>query len=129
MVVNQSSYPFLRNNTYYFSRRIHWICKASMVLSESSKVLKHNLTVSLCVAQLKSGSSLKPIGVPFVLSRLPKALSVLLSLKLTHHYQVVLDTPIPYTELQPNSARRLKTDSSERWIPLVGAMPIQPVLR
>ena len=34
---------------------------------------------------------------------------------------VVLDAPIPYIELQPNSARRLKTDSSERRIPLVGA--------
>ena len=34
---------------------------------------------------------------------------------------VVLDGPIPYIELQPNSARRLKTDSSERRIPLVGA--------
>jgi len=34
---------------------------------------------------------------------------------------VVLDAPIPYIELQPNSARRLKTDSSERRVPLVGA--------
>jgi len=34
---------------------------------------------------------------------------------------VVLDAPMPYIELQPNSARRLKTDSSERRVPLVGA--------
>ena len=34
---------------------------------------------------------------------------------------VVLDAPIPHITLQPNSARRLKTDSSERRIPLVGA--------
>jgi integrase len=34
---------------------------------------------------------------------------------------VVLDTPIPHITLQPNSARRLKTESSERKIPLVGA--------
>jgi hypothetical protein len=33
----------------------------------------------------------------------------------------VLDAPIPHITLQPNSARRLKTDSSERRIPLVGA--------
>ena len=34
---------------------------------------------------------------------------------------VVLDAPIPHITLQPNSARRLKTESSERKIPLVGA--------
>ena len=34
---------------------------------------------------------------------------------------VVLDSPIPHITLQPNSARRLKTDSSERRVPLVGA--------
>ena len=33
----------------------------------------------------------------------------------------MLDTPIPHVILQPISARRLKTDSSERRIPLVGA--------
>jgi integrase len=33
----------------------------------------------------------------------------------------VLDAPIPHITLQPNSARRLKTDSSERRVPLVGA--------
>ena len=34
---------------------------------------------------------------------------------------IVLDSPIPHITLQPNSARRLKTDSSERRVPLVGA--------
>ena len=34
---------------------------------------------------------------------------------------LVLDAPIPHITLQPNSARRLKTDSSERRVPLVGA--------
>ena len=32
MVVNQSSYLFLRNNTYYFSRVSVWILEVSMVL-------------------------------------------------------------------------------------------------
>lgn len=34
---------------------------------------------------------------------------------------IVLDAPIPYIELKPNSARRLKTEASERRVPLVGA--------
>ena len=34
---------------------------------------------------------------------------------------VVLDAPIPHIILQPNSVRRLKTDSSERRVPLIGA--------
>ena len=33
----------------------------------------------------------------------------------------MLDAPIPHIILQSNSARRLKTDSSERRIPLMGA--------
>jgi integrase len=32
---------------------------------------------------------------------------------------VVLDAPTPHITLQPNSARRLKTDSSDRGVPLV----------
>jgi integrase len=41
---------------------------------------------------------------------------------------VVLDTSIPHIILQPNSARRLKTESSERNVPLVG-LPCGQLLR
>ena len=34
---------------------------------------------------------------------------------------VVLDDPTPHITIQPNSSRRLKTDASERKVPLVGA--------
>ena len=34
---------------------------------------------------------------------------------------VVLDGPIPHITIQPNGSRRLKTDASERKVPLVGA--------
>ena len=34
---------------------------------------------------------------------------------------VVLDDPTPHITIQPNSSRRLKTDASERIVPLVGA--------
>ena len=34
---------------------------------------------------------------------------------------IILDTPVPYIDLKANSWRRLKTKSSARHIPLVGA--------
>ena len=38
-----------------------------------------------------------------------------------HKDDIIHDTPVPYSNLQPHSWRRLKTKGSERYIPLVGA--------
>ena len=38
-----------------------------------------------------------------------------------HKDDIILDAPAPYINLQPHSWRRLKTKSSARHIPLVGA--------